>query len=179
MEFDLKLISKEINEKMWNAHKTLSTAESCTAGRVSSLITAVPGSSSYFRGGLVCYQNDIKEDLLNVKPETIEDHSIVSEEVVREMVLGANKLFKTDYAVAITGYAGPGGADNVQSSVTVGTIWIAVGNEERMVCQVLTEDSGRERNLSNAVSAAMRMLRDYLKEEIPEVAEEEEEEKEA
>ena len=174
MEFDLKLISKEINEKMWNAHKTLSTAESCTAGRVSSLITAVPGSSNYFRGGLVCYQNDTKEDLLKVKPETIENHTVVSEEVVREMVLGANALFKTDYAVAITGFAGPGGADNAQSSVTIGTIWVAVGNKDRMVCQVLTEDCGRERNVSSAVSLAMHMLRDYLKEEFPEVVEEEE-----
>lgn len=173
MEFDLKLISKEINERMWTAHKTLSTAESCTAGRVSSIITAVPGSSNYFRGGLVCYQNDVKEEMLGVKPETIAEHTVVSEAVAREMVIGANKLFKSDFAVAITGYAGPGGADAVGSSVIVGNIWIAVGNEEHMVTKLIEEDNGREKNLAQATAVAMHMLRDYIVEKCPAKTEEE------
>ena len=167
MELDTKLISKEINERMWTAHKTLSTAESCTAGRVSSLITAIPGSSNYFRGGLVCYQNDIKEEMLSVSLETIAEHTVVSEQVAREMVIGANKLFKSDYAVAVTGYAGPGGADALDSSVIVGNIWVAVGNAERIVTRLITEDNGREKNLTNATAVAIRMLRDYIAEECP------------
>ncbi len=164
MDFDLKLISKEINERMWTAHKTLSTAESCTAGRLSSLITAIPGSSNYFRGGLVCYQNDIKQEMLGVGVDTIAEHSVVSEAVAREMVIGANKLFKSDYAVAITGYAGPGGSDAVNSSVIIGNIWIAVGNAEHLETRLISEDNGREKNLANATAVAIRMLRDYIAE---------------
>ena len=167
MEFDLKLISKEINERMWTAHKTLATAESCTAGRISSLITAIPGSSNYFRGGLVCYQNDIKEEMLGVNAETIAEHTVVSEQVAREMVIGANKLFKSDFAVAVTGYAGPSSADAIESSVIIGNIWVAVGNENRIVTRLITEDNGREKNLTNATAVAIRMLRDYINEECP------------
>ncbi|MBR1838748.1 MAG: CinA family protein [Bacteroidaceae bacterium] len=172
MEFDIKLISKEINERMWTAHKTLATAESCTAGRVSSVITAIPGSSNYFRGGLVCYQNDIKEDMLGVSPDTIAEHTVVSEAVAREMVVGATKLFKSDYAVAITGYAGPGGADAVGSSVIVGNIWVAVGSPERIETRLITEDNGREKNLSHATAVAIHMLRDFIAQECPEKVEE-------
>ena len=64
MELDLKLVSREINEILWQNHKTLSTAESCTAGRIASVITAVPGSSTYFKGGLICYADEVKEQLI-------------------------------------------------------------------------------------------------------------------
>jgi len=172
MEFDLKLISKEINERMWTAHKTLSTAESCTAGRISSLITAIPGSSNYFRGGLICYQTDIKQDMLGVSPDTVAEHTVVSEEVAKEMVIGANKLFKSDIAVAITGYAGPGGADATGGNILVGNIWVAVGNEEKMVTRLIEEDNGREKNLAQATAIAMHMLRDYIVENCPSKIEE-------
>ena len=66
MDLDLKLVSKEINEIMWRESVTLSTAESCTAGRIASVITAVPGSSNYYKGGLICYADEIKENLLKV-----------------------------------------------------------------------------------------------------------------
>ena len=111
MELDLKLVSKEINEMLWRNHKTLSTAESCTAGRIGSVITAVPGSSNYYKGGIICYADEIKEELLKVDHNIIEEQTAVCEEVVRQMVLGANELFHTDYAVAISGFAGPGGPD--------------------------------------------------------------------
>ena len=82
----------------------------------------------------------------------------------KQMVTGANKLFKTDYAVAITGYAGPGGSPN--GNVLVGTIWIAVGSKERLVTQVLSEDNGRDQNLASATVCAVRMLRDFLREDL-------------
>ena len=75
MELDLKLTSKEINHIMWQCGKTLSTAESCTAGRIASAITAVPGSSTYFKGGLICYANETKTNLLKVDSEVIEKHA--------------------------------------------------------------------------------------------------------
>ncbi len=164
MELDLKILSKEINELLWCEHKTLSTAESCTAGRISSVITAVPGSSNYFKGGLVCYADEIKSKLLGVVPEVIIEKTPVCEEVVKQMVLGANKLFGTDYAVAISGYAGPGGSEDAALPVKVGTIWIAVGQEGDLVTLKLQDDNGRDKNLAAATSAALRLLRDYLKE---------------
>lgn len=165
MDLDLKLASKEINEMLWRDHKTLSTAESCTAGRIASVITAVPGSSNYFKGGLICYADEVKEQLLDVDADVIEEKSPVCEEVVRQMVVGANKLFGTDYAVAISGYAGPGGPDNGKSGVIVGTIWIAVGSNEKIVTKMIEEDNGRDKNLASATKTAMQMLRDFLKEE--------------
>ena len=166
MDLDLKLVSKEINEMMWRNHKTLATAESCTAGRVASVITAVPGSSIYYKGGLVCYSDEVKIQLLKVDADIIAEKTPVCEEVVRQMVIGANELFHTDYAVAISGFAGPGGPDGGRSGVIVGTIWIAVGTKDDVVTTMIEEDNGRDKNLASATSVAMHLLRDYLKEHM-------------
>lgn len=164
MELDLKLASKEINQLLYSSGRTLSTAESCTAGRIATIITAAPGSSNYYRGGLCCYAEDVKTQLLGVDADVMAEQTPVCEEVAKQMVTGANKLFKTDYAVAITGYAGPGGSPN--GNVLVGTIWIAVGSKERLVTQVLSEDNGRDQNLASATACAVRMLRDFLREDL-------------
>ncbi len=166
MDLDLKLVSKEINEMMWRNHKTLATAESCTAGRVASVITAVPGSSNYYKGGLVCYSDEVKIQLLKVDADIIAEKTPVCEEVVRQMVIGANELFHTDYAVAISGFAGPGGPDGGRSGVIVGTIWIAVGTKDNVVTTMIEEDNGRDKNLASATTVAMHLLRDYLKEHM-------------
>lgn len=166
MDLDLKLVSKEINEMMWRNHKTLATAESCTAGRVASVITAVPGSSNYYKGGLVSYADEVKIQLLKVDADVIAEKTPVCEEVVRQMVIGANELFHTDYAVAISGFAGPGGPDGGRSGVIVGTIWIAVGTKDDVVTTMIEEDNGRDKNLASATSVAMHLLRDYLKEHM-------------
>ena len=152
---------------MWQCGKTLSTAESCTAGRIASAITAVPGSSTYFKGGLICYSNEIKTNLLKVDSEIIEKETPVSEGVVRQMVIGANELFGTDYSVAISGFAGPGGPDGGKSGVLVGTIWIAVGCKDNIVTRMIEEDNGRDKNLASATSIATHMLLEYLKENCP------------
>lgn len=165
MELDLKLVSKEINEMLWREHKTLSTAESCTAGRIASVITAVPGSSNYYKGGLICYADEVKEEILHVDAKIIEEQTAVCEEVVKQMIVGANNLFHSDYSVAISGYAGPGGPDGGKSGVIVGTIWIAVGSNEKVVTRMIEEDNGRDKNLATATSVAMHMLRDFLKEQ--------------
>ena len=166
MDLDLKLVSKEINEMMWRNHKTLATAESCTAGRVASVITAVPGSSNYYKGGLVCYADEVKIQLLKVDADIIAEKTPVCEEVVRQMVIGAIELFHTDYAVAMSGFAGRGGPDGGRSGVIVGTIWIAVGTKDNVVTTMIEEDNGRDKNLASATSVAMHLLRDYLKEHM-------------
>lgn len=165
MDLDLKLVSKDINEILWRECKTLSTAESCTAGRIASVITTVPGSSNYYKGGLICYADEVKTNILGVDAQVIEEQTPVCEEVVRQMVVGSNKLFGTDYAVAISGYAGPGGPDGGKSGVIVGTIWIAVGHEGNIVTRMIEEDNGRDMNLSSATSVAMHMLLDFIKAE--------------
>ena len=171
MDLDLKLASKEINQILWKTKKTLSTAESCTAGRISTIITAAPGSSQYYRGGLCCYSEEIKAQLLSVPLEMMAAQTPVCEDVARQMIIGVNRLFGTDYAVAVTGYAGPGGSPT--GNVLVGTIWIAVGQEGNIVTRCLTEDNGRDQNLASATSVAIHMLLDYLREVCPKKVEEE------
>ncbi len=165
MELDLKLASREINKILWTSEKTISTAESCTAGRIATIITSAPGSSTYYKGGLCCYAEEIKTQLLGVSAELMERETPVCEEVARQMVIGANKLFNTNYAVAITGYAGPGGSPN--GNVLVGTIWIAVGCEGNIITRKLSEDNGRDQNLASATSVAIHMLLEYLREACP------------
>ena len=167
MELDIRLTSKEINEILWRTHKTISTAESCTAGKISSILTGTPGASAYFKGGLVAYTNEVKIQMLGVDSEVIDAHTAVCEEVARQMVLGAIKTFGTDYAVASTGFAGPGGPD-LKTGIRVGTIWVAAGNADNIVTLCLTEDEGRDHNRRKASAAAIHILLELLKNDLDE-----------
>lgn len=168
MELDIKFTSTNINNLLYKKGITISCAESCTAGRIASALTASAGSSSFFTGGIVCYSIETKTELLGVNPETIAANDVVSEEVVRELVIGANKLFKSDYSVAITGYAGPDG--NADGSIPAGTIWIAVGNADDIVTYQIREDGNtRDENLVKATSKAVHLLYEYLKTRITSV----------
>lgn len=158
-----KIISREISPILWKAGETLCTAESCTSGQISAAITTVPGSSTYFKGGVICYTNEVKTKLLEVPQELLDEKGPVSEEVVRAMLQGALKLMETTYAVAITGYAGPGGG----SEAPVGTIWIAVGDSDEVIVEKLEGDEGRDMNLAKATLVALQMLLDLLKKRHP------------
>ena len=103
--------------------KTLAVAESCTGGLLAGAVTAVPGSSEYFLGGVVAYHNAVKTRLLGVASALIESHGAVSAEVAAEMAQGALKRFCADVSIAVTGVAGPGGGSRAKP---VGTVWIAV-----------------------------------------------------
>ena len=109
MDFESKVISREVSEILWETEKTVGTAESCTGGRIAEAIIAVPGASKYFKGGIVCYVDDIKDRLLGVPHELLEEKTAVCEEVAIEMVEGACRTLGTDYAIAATGFAGPTG----------------------------------------------------------------------
>lgn len=150
-----KFLSKEINTIFWRENLTLSTAESCTAGEISSIITSVPGSSHFFKGGIVAYANEVKENLLGVNPETLEKYGAVSEETVKEMVKGAMKSLKTDCAIATSGIAGPSGGT---SEKPVGTIWIAVACKDKINTLKIEEDHGRAKNVANATQTALQLL---------------------
>lgn len=167
MNVESKIISREICPLLWKAGETVSTAESCTSGQISTAITSVPGSSTYFKGGIVCYTNELKSKFLGVSPELLEEKGPVSEEVVRAMHEGALKSMETTYAIAVTGYAGPGAGHEAP----VGTIWIAVGDKEEVIVEKLEGDEGRDMNLAKATLVALQLLLDLLKKRHPAVEE--------
>ncbi len=134
---------------------TLSTAESCTGGRIAAAITAQSGASRYFRGGLVAYQNEVKEQLLQVPHQMIETHGVVSRQVAEQMVRGACALFHTDYALASTGYAEPWQGHDVE-------IWVAWGSATDIHSLCLREDFGRVKNVELATQCVLDEFRRYL-----------------
>ena len=161
MEFENKIISKEINVLLYEKGMTLGTAESCTGGRIAESIVASPGSSNYFKGSIVSYVDEIKERLLGVDPKLIEEKTAVCEEVAIAMVKGACNTLNTDFAISATGIAGPGGGT---PEIPVGTIWLACGTCDNVVTMKLTEDEGRDMNISSAAFNALQLFLNYLKE---------------
>ena len=162
MSIEGKFLSKEISDLFWKEGLTLATAESCTAGNVAAAITAIPGSSHFYRGGIIAYSNEVKENMLGVNQETLENKGAVSEETVIEMVKGAMKSMNSDCAVATSGIAGPTGGT---PDKPVGTVWIAVGKQEKIVTMKLEGDEGRQKNIANATQKALQMLRNILQNE--------------
>ncbi|MBR6202496.1 MAG: CinA family protein [Bacteroidaceae bacterium] len=135
---------------------TLSTAESCTGGRIAAAITAQSGASRYFQGGLVAYQNEVKEQMLGVPHQMIERYGVVSRQVAEQMVKGACALFHSDYALASTGYAEPWEGHEVE-------IWVAWGREGDVHSLCLREDFGRVKNVEIATQCVMDEFDKYLR----------------
>ena len=162
MDFEAKITSREISELLWEMEKTVGTAESCTGGGIAEAIISVPGASKYFKGGVISYVNEIKESLLGVDHQLLEEKTAVCEEVAIAMVQGACRTLQTDYAISATGLAGPTGGTK---DIPVGTIWLACGNADRVVTQKVEEDHGRDINLAIAINKAMQMFLDYLQTE--------------
>jgi nicotinamide-nucleotide amidase len=136
--------------------KTLSTAESCTGGYIAHLITSIAGSSEYFTGSVVAYDNTIKTSLLGVQEDTIIQHGAVSEETVSEMAEGVKEKFRTDYSIAVSGVAGPGGGSDLKP---VGTIWIAISGPEQHFTKKYLFGNHRQRNIRVAALTALNQLR--------------------
>ena len=162
MDFESKIISREISQMLWEMEKTVGTAESCTGGRIAEAIIAVPGASKYFKGGIISYVNEIKESLLGVSAQVLEEKTAVCEEVAIQMVKGACKSLNTDYAISATGFAGPTGGTK---EIPVGTIWLACGSQEKQMTLKVEEDHGRDINLAIATNKAMQMFLEFLKTE--------------
>ena len=138
---------------------TVSAAESCTGGKIAQLLTSIPGSSAYFKGGVVSYATEVKTEILKVPQELIEKYSVVSREVAIEMALGAQKLLQTDYAIATTGNAGPEKGD---SPAEVGTVFIALATPNpapnNIICEEFHFGQPREKVIDRAVNTAFEML---------------------
>lgn len=154
-----KFISKILSDIFWKEGVTLSTAESCTAGNVAAAITAIPGSSHFFKGGVVAYSNEVKVNLLGVSEKTLDEKGAVSEETVIEMVKGAMKSMNSECAVATSGIAGPTGGT---PDKPVGTIWIAAGFKDEIITMKLVGDEGRDKNIENATLNALKLLQNLF-----------------
>lgn len=151
-------IGQFLTDKGW----TVSTAESCTGGALARLFTENPGSSAYFKGSVVAYSNELKTGILGVGENMLDKHGAVSREVVEAMALGAVRLMHTDFALATSGIAGPGGGTEEKP---VGTVWIAVARGETVVSQLYHFGNDRERNIARTSQMALFMLRKLLLEQ--------------
>ena len=154
-------LEKAILNFMASKDLTLSLAESCTGGYISHLFTQHAGSSKVFFGGAVSYSYELKESILGVKSETLKHYGAVSKETVTEMVEGALLNFKSDYAIAVTGIAGPDGGTPEKP---VGTVWIAVANINKIVVKKLTFGNKRRENIERSAISALNMLNTLLHE---------------
>lgn len=138
---------------------TLAVAESCTGGQLGDRITEVPGSSSYFLGGVISYSNEAKTDMLGVDKAVLRSRGAVSEEVAVQMAKGVRELFRAGIGVGVTGIAGPTGGT---PSKPVGSVFIAVTSSERTVCARNIFDGDRSAVKSKSVAKALEMLVDFL-----------------
>lgn len=141
------------------SNKTVSTAESCTGGYIASLITAKAGSSAYYNGSVVSYSYQAKEDLLGVDKNTLQTLGAVSEQVVIQMAKGALNALHTDYTIAVSGIMGPGGGTDDKPA---GTVWVAVGNNEKISTHKFHFRFDRQRNIELTAMNALNLLRKFI-----------------
>lgn len=157
--FDNDTMESVVGQLLRNKGMTLSTAESCTGGNIAQLITSIAGSSDYFKGSIVAYSNEIKEQFLEVPHQVIVEHGAVSEQTVIAMAEGICTRFNTDFAIAVSGIAGPGGGTDEKP---VGTTWIAIATPTETVARKFMFGEHRGRNIRRASIAALNMLRGKL-----------------
>jgi nicotinamide-nucleotide amidase len=152
-------LEQAIMNKLKEMGQTVSTAESCTGGYIAHLFTQHAGSSATFLGGAVSYSNDLKESVLGVKHSTLTEHGAVSEQTATQMVEGALLNFKSDYAIAVTGIAGPTGGT---AEKPVGTVWIAVAGKGQTAVKKFTFGNKRRQNIERTAVTALGMLNTLL-----------------
>jgi nicotinamide-nucleotide amidase len=162
--YDKDKLEEIVGKLLLEQRKTLSTAESCTGGIIAHRITSVPGSSEYYQGSIVAYANEIKVNQLNVDIEMLESFGAVSEEVVTFMAKNALKRFNSNYAIATSGIAGPGGGTALKP---VGTVWLAIASNEKIITRKLQLGQHRERVIMETSHHALNMLRKMLLGQYP------------
>ncbi|RYF50249.1 MAG: CinA family protein [Cytophagaceae bacterium] len=158
---DLSMV-QTVSALLRDRQKTLGTAESCTGGYIAHLITSEAGSSDIFNGAIVSYANDVKKRVLQVQDDTLQQSGAVSEQTVIEMVQGAIKALRTDYCIATSGIMGPGGGTPEKP---VGTVWVAVGDGNKIKTQRFNFRFNRSRNIEMTAVQALNLFRKYILEE--------------
>ncbi|MFY7732974.1 MAG: competence/damage-inducible protein A [Bacteroidia bacterium] len=152
-------LSEVVGNLLKQKNKTLATAESCTGGFIAHQITSIPGSSKYFIGSIISYDNKIKQQELNVTNDTLLNNGAVSEECVKQMSNAILNKFGVDYAIATSGIAGPDGGTDEKP---VGTVWIAIASKNEVVTKKFNMGDNRERTILRTSLMALDMLRKML-----------------
>jgi nicotinamide-nucleotide amidase len=152
-------LEQALGNLLLSRKKTMATAESCSGGYIAHLVTAIPGSSEYFKGTVVAYAYDVKEDVLGVQHSTLETKGAVSEETVKEMLNGILQKTTADYGIATSGVMGPGGGTEDKP---VGTVWVAVGSREKMIAKRLHFRFDRLKNIELTATNALLMLFQFI-----------------
>lgn len=153
--YDEETIEVVVGRKLKEKMVTLATAESCTGGKIAEMLTSVAGASTYFKGGLIPYETEMKTKLLHVKKETIDAFTVVSAEVAKEMALNSKTIFNSDYAIATTGNAGPTKGDSVAE---IGTVYIALATPNEVLVEEFNFGQPREKVIDRAVTKALEMV---------------------
>ncbi len=157
--FDNDQLEEVIGKLLLDKGKTIATAESCTGGYIASQLTLVPGCSAYYNGSVVSYTYASKQAVLGVKQETLDNFGAVSEETVKEMLLGVCKKLGTDYGIATSGIAGPAGGT---PDKPVGTVWLAYGSPNDIRTRKLSFRGNRQQNIQLTALMALELFRRYL-----------------
>ena len=155
-------LEEALGRLLLSKNKSMATAESCSGGYIAHLVTAIPGSSTYFKGTVVAYAYDVKEDVLGVQHATLETKGAVSEETVTEMLKGLLQQTTADYGIATSGVMGPGGGTDDKP---VGTVWVAVGSREKVIAKKLHFRFDRLKNIELTATNALLMLFQFIKAE--------------
>lgn len=161
--FDSDTLESVTGEMLKALHASIGTAESCTGGRIAARLTSVPGCSDYFKGSVVSYANSVKHSLLGVPDNVISQYGAVSKETVEAMLSGALRVLDTDYALAVSGIAGPGGGT---AEKPVGTIYIGVAGKGESHVQSFLFGNARIINMEYAVNYALHALRLLLQKHL-------------
>ncbi|MFV8359735.1 CinA family nicotinamide mononucleotide deamidase-related protein [Flavobacterium sp. LS1P3] len=144
-----------VGKMLTKQNKTISTAESCTGGKIAGVLTSVSGASKYFKGSVVSYATEVKIDVLGVPESFVKENSVVSREVVSAMALNVKNMMKTDYAIATTGNAGPSKGD---SNAEVGTVFIALATPSEVIVEEFNFGQPREKVIDRAVIKSLELL---------------------
>jgi nicotinamide-nucleotide amidase len=160
MNQDLKQLSSQVGKHLTDNNLTIATAESCTGGLLSHVLTNVSGSSGYFIGGVVAYSNQIKNAILGVRPETLEAFGAVSEATAKEMASGVRQNLKADLGLSTTGIAGPTGGTPKKP---VGLVWIGISTKDRTMAYECHFDADREGIKTLTVNELLKRLMEEIK----------------
>ena len=152
-------IEEHVGNLLKDTGKTLCTAESVSGGKIAATIVSVAGSSAYFNGSIIAYTSKMKQELLGVSEETIKNHSVVSSEVVKEMAISAKKKTTSDYAIAVTGNAGP---TTDKTSATVGVVFIAIASDKGVHIEEFNFGQPREKVINRTVNKSLQMLQQEI-----------------
>jgi nicotinamide-nucleotide amidase len=152
-------IETAVGNLLKQQQKTISTAESCTGGKIAGALSSVSGASKYFKGSIISYATETKIDVLGISEALIKQHSVVSAEVAKQMAISIKKIMKTDYAIATTGNAGPSKGESIAE---IGTVFIALATPNNIIVEEFNFGQPREKVIDRAMIKSLEMVREEI-----------------